>query len=553
MHEAGVLNSKIEHIPLWLAILPLIFLISLLGLNVWLYGDSATYGANQIALILAAAMAALIGQRLRVPFSKILEGMVTSLGSSLGAMLILLLIGALSGTWMISGIVPAMIYYGLKILTPETFLIASLIVCSIVSVATGSSWTTVATVGVALIAIGNALGLNPAMTAGAIISGAYFGDKISPLSDTTNLAPAMAGTDVFTHVKYMIYTTVPTYLITLSAFWILSMNLNLQSTEASAETLLAMIESKFIISPFFFAVPGLVVIMVLMKFDALSALFVAMILGAIVAIVFQPQVINELASEANKKFLAADAESGSFSSVPPLSSSATELASAPPIKQQSWFRYSLNAYNSVVNAMSITTALATDEGRIREIFVEKGYSEEKVNALMGDLAANSKNADLFKSKGMTGMLSTIWLVFCAMCFGGAMESIGLLERITLPLVRMAQSTGSLIGTTAASCVLVNIAAADQYLAIVVPGRMFRKTFEDRGLAPENLSRTLEDSGTVTSVLVPWNTCGATQSGVLQVPTLHYLPYCVFNYVSPLMTVFFGAFQIAIRQRIQKQT
>jgi Na+:H+ antiporter, NhaC family len=551
VREAGVLNSKIENIPLWLAFLPLIVLISLLGLNVWLYGDSATYGANQIALILAAAVAVLIGQYLHVPFSKILEGMVTSLGSSLGAMLILLLIGALSGTWMISGIVPAMIYYGLKILTPETFLVASLIVCSIVSVATGSSWTTVATVGVALIAIGNALGLNPAMTAGAIISGAYFGDKISPLSDTTNLAPAMAGTDVFTHVRYMLYTTVPTYIITVAVFWILSLNLNLQTTEASAETLLAMIEAKFVISPLLFAVPALVVIMVLMKFDALSALFVAMILGAVVAIIFQPQVINELAVEVNKKLGSPTSESGTIVANSPTNGSASETKQTEPDKQQSWFRYSLNAYNSVVNAMSIATALSTDEAKIRGIFVEKKYPEEKVNALMVQLQANPKNADLFKSKGMTGMLSTIWLVFCAMCFGGAMEAIGLLERITLPLVRMAQSTGSLIGTTVASCVLVNIAAADQYLAIVVPGRMFRKTFEDRGLAPENLSRTLEDAGTVTSVLVPWNTCGATQAGVLNVPTLSYLPYCVFNYVSPLMTVFFGAFQIAIRRRLEK--
>jgi NhaC family Na+:H+ antiporter len=436
-------------------------------------------------------------------------------------------------------------------LTPETFLVATLIVCSIVSVATGSSWTTVATVGVALIAIGNALGLNPAMTAGAIISGAYFGDKLSPLSDTTNLAPAMAGTDVFTHVRYMTYTTVPTYIITLAVFWILSLNLNFETTEASVDTLLAMIESKFMISPFLFAVPALVVIMVLLKFDALSALFVATILGAFVAIIFQPQVINELAVEVDKKLVSPISEPATVSESSGTSGSAAETKPTTSGSQKTWLRYSLNAYNSVVNAMSISTSLKIDEAKIRSICVEKGLPEEKVNSLIAELRANPKNADLFKSKGMTGMLSTIWLVFCAMCFGGAMEAIGLLERITLPLVQMAKSTGSLIGTAAASCVLVNIAAADQYLAIVVPGRMFRKTFEDRGLAPENLSRTLEDSGTVTSVLVPWNTCGATQAGVLQVPTLHYLPYCVFNYISPLMTVFFGAFQIAIRRRLEK--
>lgn len=550
MHKPGTIDLKIESIPLWLALLPLMILILLLGLNVWLYGDSATYGANQIALIMAAAIAAAIGLFLKVPFSRVLEGMNNSISSSVTAMLILLLIGGLTGTWMISGIVPAMIYYGLQILSPGIFLVATLVVCSIVSLATGSSWTTVATVGVALIAIGNALGISPAMTAGAIISGAYFGDKISPLSDTTNLAPAMAGTDVFTHVRYMLYTTVPSYLITLAVFWLLSMNLKITATEASAEVLSAMIESKFNLSPWLFLVPAIVVGMVLLKSSALSALFMAMILAGGVAVVYQPQVIHELANEALTARGILDSgepAAGSESSSEPGGDPPAHTSAAGGLS--GWTAYPLKAYYALVNAMSIETRLEVDEAQIRKVLISRGVNAERAESLVGEFQSNKKNTDLIKSKGMQGMLSTIWLVFCAMCFGGAMEGIGLLERITLPLVKFSQSVGSLIGTTVASCFLVNIAAADQYLAIVVPGRMFRKVFEARGLAPQNLSRALEDSGTVTSVLVPWNTCGATQAGVLQVSTLTYAPYCVFNYVSPLMSVFFGAFQIAIARRL----
>lgn len=559
MSNSHLIKREVSAIPLSLAILPLATLIGLLILNVWMYTEDASYGPNQIALVISAALASLVGVYLKIPFATILNGMVSSIGSALTAILILLLIGGLTGTWMISGVVPTMIYYGLQILTPETFLLATVLVCSVVSIATGSSWTTVATVGVALIAIGRALGISEPMTAGAIISGAYFGDKLSPLSDTTNLAPAMAGTDVFTHIRYMLWTTVPSYLITLGVFWMFTRGLQLEVQEASVDILLAALESKFVITPWLLLVPALVVAMVIMRFDAISALFVAMIVGAVVAVTIQPQVILELANpklsgvqlttDEDTPKVATENQAESVEAAGPAEESDAIKSITPPSVFSRAKTYLLQSYNVAINAMYSKVALEVNENGIRSRLAAREITGERAEGLIDEFIANPKNNDLLSARGMEGMLNTVWLVLCAMCFGGAMESIGLLERITLVLLRFAQSTGTLIGTTAASCLLVNIAAADQYLAIVVPGRMFRKTFADRGLAPQNLSRTLEDSGTVTSVLIPWNTCGATQAGALKVPTLEYLPYCVFNYVSPLMTVFFGAFHIALAKKV----
>ena len=486
------MNSKTEiatserPIPLIVAWIPVIVLIGLLMLNVRIYKDNATYGPNQIALLMSGAIAALIGGLFLVPVSRIVAGIVASLTSSISAMLILLLIGGLTATWMVSGIVPAMIFYGLKILSPSLFLVASMVICSIVSLATGSSWTTVGTVGVALLGIGQALGIPSPMIAGSIISGAYFGDKISPLSDTTNLAPAMAGTDLFTHVRYMIWTTVPSFLLAAGLFLLLGMVQKFDATASSGEALSQAMQSKFVLSPFLFIVPVIVIVMAAMRVDATVALFTAMMLGAFVAVVAQPQIIREIA--ANSGITAVDAS------------------------------YAEQAYVAMNNVIGNENKIAVD---------------------------NPEVAKLFETRGMNGMLSTIWLVFCAMCFGGAMEGCGLLRRITEPLVNWATSTASLIATTAVSCIFVNITAADQYLSIVVPGRMFRKSFRERGLAPQNLSRTLEDAGTVTSVLIPWNTCGATQQAVLGVSTWAYLPYCFFNIISPFMTILFAAFNIAI--------
>lgn len=456
---------------LLVSLFPIAILVGLLSLNVVMYGDSATYGPNQIALLISATVAGLVAWALGFTWTSLKDGMLHSIIASLPAILILLLIGALAGTWMISGIVPTMIYYGLKILNPTFFLFAAVIVCAIVSLATGSSWSTVATVGVALLGIGSALGIHEGMIAGAIISGAYFGDKMSPLSDTTNLAPAMAGTDLFTHIRYMTITTLPTMIITLVIFLILGFSIEAKSDTAGVDALLKAIENKFYISPFLFVVPLLVIFMIIKKIDAIPALFAGTIFGGIAAVVFQPEIVNEVSGITDN--------------------------------------YMKSAYKAVTDSMASAVSVET--------------SDPNVNKLLS-------------TKGMSGMMNTIWLIFCAMAFGGIMEATGMLQKISGSVVRLAKSTGSLIASTAATCVFFNATAADQYLAIVVPGRMYAKTFRERGLKGENLSRTLEDSGTVTSVLFPWNTCGAAQASVLNVATGSYWMYCFFNLISPVMTI-----------------
>lgn len=392
-----------------------------------------------------------------------------------------MLIGSLTGTWLISGVIPAMIFYGLKILNPEIFLFASCIICAIVSLASGSSWSTIATIGIALIGIGEVLGMSPGLVAGSIISGAYFGDKMSPLSDTTNLAAAMAGTDLFVHIKYMMYTTIPTFLITLLIFFLIGISIDV-SSEQNINTLLSALNSKFNINIWLFIVPLTVVILIIKKIPAIPSLLAGTLLGGIFAIIFQPQIILEI--------------------------------------NQSSILNIETCYKGVINAMASDISINTDN-----ILINK----------------------LLTSYGMKGMMSTIWLVICAMSFGGAMQEGGLLKRISDPIMLYAKNTGSLITTTSATCLFFNLTTSDQYLSIVVPGRMFEDSFKEKGLAPENLSRTLEDSGTVTSVLIPWNTCGAAQSAVLGVATLSYLPYCFFNLISPLMTILFGYLQIRIKK------
>lgn len=480
-------HQEIKNPTLLQALFPIFVLVGLLSLNVIFYGDMATSGANQIVLIISAAVAVLIGLRLKIPFKTMFDGVIASINSSMGAILILLMIGALAGTWLISGIVPAMIYYGLQILNPTIFLFASVVVCSIVSVATGSSWSTVATVGIALLGIGKAMGIHEGIIAGAVISGAYFGDKISPMSDTTNLAPVMAGTDLFTHIRYMMYTTVPSLILTLLIFIGIGLFTNHSGSVENTTALSLAIKDRFSITPILFIVPAVVIWMIIKKVNAIVALFIGSLLGGVFAIIFQPQIIQDIAGKAGN--------------------------------------YAQQAYMAVMNAMSAEVKVTTE---------------------------NEIASSLLKAKGMYGMMNTIWLILSAMCFGGVMESAGFLKRITEPLVKRAKSTGALVATTAGSCLFVNITASDQYLAIVVPGRMFAHTYKERGLAPENLSRTLEDSGTVTSVLVPWNTCGATQAGVLGVATFAYLPYCFFNIISPFMTIFFAYANIKIRRLVKPQ-
>ena len=436
--------------------------------------------------MLSAAVAAVVGVRLGFKWDALQDGMVKSIKSALPALMILLLIGALAGTWMASGVVPTMIYYGLKVLNPTFFLVAACVVSAVVSVATGSSWTTVATVGVALLGIGTALGIHQGMIAGAIISGAYFGDKMSPLSDTTNLAPAMAGTDLFTHIRYMTLTTVPSILIALIIFFVLGFTFDATDNSAGVDSLLTAIGSKYYISPVLFVVPLAVIVLIIKKVKAIPALFLGTILGAIAAIIFQPDVIKEISGVRLSNNLNVD--------------------------------YIKASYTSTLKSLYTETAVITEDVDVNK---------------------------LLKTKGMVGMLNTIWLIICAMSFGGVMEACGLLTKITNTIVVFARSTGSLIATTAGTCVFFNATTSDQYLAIVVPGRMFATTYRERGLKPQNLSRALEDSGTVTSVLFPWNTCGAAQSSVLSVATGEYWMYCFFNLISPVMTIIYGYFNIKI--------
>ena len=466
------------------ALLPIIFLIALLSFNVYLYGDDSLGGANQLALLLSAAFAAIIGLKSGTLWKSILKGVSNSIVSTTPAIIILLLIGSLAGTWLISGIIPTMIYYGLQILNPKIFLVAAAIICAIVSLSSGSSWSTIATVGIALLGIGNALGISNGLVAGAIISGAYFGDKMSPLSDTTNLAPAMAGTELFIHIRYMMYTTIPSFLISLLIFLFIGLSMDNTQNSNDITNFLIAIESSFNISPWLFLVPIIVLLLIMKKVPALPALFVGTLLGGIFAIIFQPHLIVELSGIDSNFFQA--------------------------------------SYVSVINAMGSETSIST--------------SNEMIN-------------DLLSSGGMYGMLNTIWLIICAMCFGGVMEASGALKMISQSIIQYAESTGSVIATTACTCLFFNVTASDQYLSIVVPGRMYADTFKDKGLAPENLSRTLEDSGTVTSVLVPWNTCGATQSAVLGVATITYLPFCFFNIISPLMTILYGYLGLKIKKLI----
>lgn len=471
--DTKIIRNK--ELNIWEALIPVIILMSLLAYNIF-YKDGAWLGdySNQFILLIGGLVAAIVGFFNKVSLKVMFDEVLENWKNVFVPIMILFLVGALAGTWLISGIIPAMVYYGLQVLSPAIFLPASVVIAAIISIATGSSWTTSATVGIALIGIGSALGIPTGMIAGAVISGAYFGDKMSPLSDTTNLAPAMAGTDLFTHIKYMAFTTVPTFIITLIVFTILTSTIDTSGT-ADISNLLTSIKGTFHISPWLFIVPAVVIAMILLKTKPLLALGTGVILAAIFAYIFQLDILNSLSD---------------------------------------------SSFKSIVNSVFIDTQIQTD---------------------------NDKLTELFSSGGMQGMLWTIFLIVCAMVFGGIMDAIGALARITNTLLSVAKSTFGLFFSTVLSCLGLNVIASDQYLAIVIPGKMFKKAFDDKGLAPENLSRTLEDSGTVTSVLIPWNTCGAYQSSVLGVNVADYAIYAVFNYLSPIMTLVFAALNIKIKQ------
>lgn len=482
MEDIGIRSNK--ELNIWEALIPVIALVIMLAYNVYVFGDDALSGSNQFVLLLGAAVAAIVGFLNKVSYKTMIEEISENMKSTTGAILILLFVGALAGTWMVSGIIPTLIYAGLKILSPSIFLPASVIICSLISVATGSSWTTSATVGIALIGIGKAIGMPVGMVAGAVISGAYFGDKMSPLSDTTNLAAAMAGSELFSHIRYMLYTTVPSIIVCIVILTILGLS---QDVSGSADTaaMLQVIDANFNISPFLMLVPAAVIFLIIKKTKPVIALLIGSVLGGVFAIIFQPDIVKNITG----------AEVLNFES----------------------------AYKGIMTALTVDTSIET---------------------------GNSELNDLFSSGGMSGMLGTIWLIICALVFGGVMDAIGALEKISSALLAMAKSTFGLFASTVASCLAINVTASDQYLAIVVPGKMFSKAYEERGLAPENLSRTMEDSGTVTSALIPWNTCGAYHSGVLGVSVFDYFAYAVFNYISPFMTLLFAAFHIKIKQLLR---
>lgn len=473
---------KKNNLSLITALFPIVILVVLLSYNVVIYGDDALSGSNQFILLIGGAVAAIIGFYKKITYETMIKKVAENLQSVTGALLILLFVGALAGTWLISGIIPAMIYYGLQILHPNIFLPACIVICAIISLATGSSWTTSATVGIALIGIGAVLQIPSGMVAGAVISGAYFGDKLSPLSDTTNLAPAMAGGELFSHIRYMTFTTIPSIVITLIVFFVLSLTQETTGT-VDTESLMIAIREKFTINFWLFLVPTTVIILIIKKTPPVVALLIGTLLGGLFALIFQPAILLEI-------------------------NSSESLSTAV-------------AYRAIMDAISVSTEITTS------------------NTLLNDL---------FTSGGMEGMLGTIWLIICAMVFGGIMDAIGALTRISNALLNWAQNTFQLFASTVASCLAINLTASDQYLSIVIPGKMFAKAYNDRGLAPENLSRTLEDSGTVTSVLIPWNTCGAYQSGVLGVGVGEYFIFAVFNWLSPFMTLLYAAFSIKISKK-----
>lgn len=477
IHEESTIE---EHPSLALSIIPLLLLFSLLGLNVALYGDDSLSGANQTALIIAAALAAAMGMSKGVKWPYILEKILDNIRAATPAILILLMVGALTGSWLLGGVVPTMIYYGLQIFNPAFFIVSACLVTGLVAVVIGSSWSTSATLGVALMSIGYALGFNPGLIAGAIISGAYFGDKMSPLSDTTNLASGVSGVDLFTHIRYLSLTVLPSILLTLTLYLILGFFISGSGESTTTADMQVVLQQRFNLSPLLLLIPGIVIFLIVKRVAALPALFIGTLLGVVSALSLQYPLLLELASE--------------YGSI----------------------------YQTIMQAVYADIAIVAGDPVLDE---------------------------LLQTGGMAGMLNTIWLIVAAMTFGGCMEASGYLGRITKALISRVRSDAGLITATAGTCVITNVSASDQYLAVVVPGRMFTQAYINRGLAAENLSRTLEDSGTVTSVLVPWNTCAAFHSGVLGVATLSYAPWAFFCLISPLMTLIFayGKIRIAYRE------
>ena len=462
--------------PLWLSCVPLALLVALVALVVSIFGDETLAGASQMALLVATAFCVSIGIASRlITWDDFERAISNKVGGVSSAIIILLLIGALGGAWMVSGVVPTIIYYGMEMMSPKWFLVSACLISALVSVLTGSSWTTVATIGIALMGIGKALGFWEAWIAGAVISGAYFGDKVSPMSDTTVLASSTVGTPLFTHIRYMLYTTVPTFLITLAVFTVVGLGQGDAVTSHVAMVQHAL-QQTFCISPWLIVVPVLTFILIMMRLPSMVVLFLATLLGVVAAVWCQTHLLDAIAG---------------------------------------------NAHEGLAQ-------------RVRGAFIIV-YGSTDLDTGVPDLNA------LVATRGMAGMLNTIWIILCAMAFGAAMTATRMLDSIMQALLRLVKGTVSLVASTAFSGIFLNTICADQYLSIILTATMFGDTYKKNGYESRLLSRTCEDSATVTSVLIPWNTCGMTQASVLGVSTLVYAPYCFFCYLSPIMTILAAAF------------
>mgnify|MGYP002761957298 FL=1 len=466
--------KKITIFRVGISLIPILILVTLLALNISIFGSDAILGASQVALLFSAGVAIWLAMWLfKVPWQDFEEAIKSNIGDVTTAIVILFLIGAISGTWTMSGIVPTFIYYGVKIISPKVFLLTACVICALVSVMIGSSWTTIATIGVALLGIGKALGFSDGMIAGAIISGAYFGDKISPLSDTTVLASSMSKVPMFEHIRYLMYTTVPSIVITLVIFTILGFS-HSGSDASLVNEYTSVLNSKFNITPWLLIVPALTAVMIARRMPALIVLALSTVMAAIAAVIFQPDIIREIGTRV--------AGEGS-------------------------------------NAKILFTG--TIESIYNSVSVETGNPE--VNELVA-------------SKGMLGMLNTVYLIICAMCFGAAMKASGMLHHLASMILPLTKRRTSLVTSTVVTGTALNGIVSDQYLAIILTSSLFKDVYEKEGYENRLLSRAVEDSATVTSPLYPWSSCGMTQATILSVPTLAYLPYCFFNLISPLMSI-----------------
>ncbi len=462
------------------SIIPVALLLLLVMSNVFIDPDSAMSGANQLSLLIAAFVAGCIAVYNGVSWESISQTITQTFQTAVPAILILFMVGALSGSWMSSGVIPTMIYYGLELMRPDYFLLSTVILTAVVSLATGSSWSTVATVGVALVTVGEVLGISPAWSAGAIISGAYFGDKLSPLSDTTNLAASVAGVDIFRHIRSMMSTTIPSITITLLIFAIMGMSVDCAGDISSSIAVFKdAISSTYYISPLLLLIPALVVALIVKGVSAVPVLMIGSLLAIAVTALSQGELL-------------------------------LSLNGGESLDAEDYY-------------MWLTRIMYSD------ITPQTGV--ERVNALLS-------------TRGMAGMLSTVWLIICSMIFAGVMESGRFLERITSAILSRVTSRPAMVAATSASCIMFNLTTSDQYMSIVVPGKMFSSSYNARGYNPALLSRTLEDSATVTSVLIPWNTCGATQAAVLGVATMSYLPFAFFCILSPIMTLLLAVLGVA---------